>query len=452
MEELFNKAKSGDIEAFSKLISSIEKDLERFASSKLTDKSYVNDVIQNVYYKAYMKLNTLNNEDKFRSWMFTILKNECINTNKTIARRKEVSLSGFGDILEDYSNYNPESKISFEQMISNLTDEEKHLLKMKYEENLSTKEISEELNIPYNTVKSKIRRAIKKITLIVLILMLFSGFTVLATFIIKQIKAYFTTSLNAINTAVENNYVQEIDSDFVYDNGIGVKIDAIVLDDKNLDISFVYDVLDKEKYGDITGIKLEDFVIKNENDVILFDSQKNSSENNIKYFRQDFYNFDKNDDIFRNSILFSKITDSFPIINDIKFEIESININNKKYIINGNWELESKVFKKFNKRNKETYSIVENQYVKEAQAVLIDTSIQFDIDFNVKLSHYDINKIILKNDNNSFSWIRNIFREERNNLNIYFDLGQYTDNIDELTLEIPRENEKNILIKFRRDQ
>ena len=450
MEELFNKAKSGDIEAFSKLISSIEKDLERFASSKLTDKSYVNDVIQNVYYKAYMKLNTLNNEDKFRSWMFTILKNECINTNKTIARRKEVSLSGFGDILEDYSNYNPESKISFEQMISNLTDEEKHLLKMKYEENLSTKEISEELNIPYNTVKSKIRRAIKKITLIVLILMLFSGFTVLATFIIKQIKAYFTTSLNAINTAVENNYVQEIDSDFVYDNGIGVKIDAIVLDDKNLDISFVYDVLDKEKYGEITGIRIEDFVIKDENDLTVFDNKNNGL---IKNWKQPYYNIDRKEEIYKNSVLLSNQKD-LPIINEIVIYIKSIILytNAQKYSIHGNWDIESEVFKKFNKRDKITYSVVENPYVKESQAVLTDTSIQFDIDFNIKLSHYDINKIILKNDNNSFTWVRNIFREESNNLNIYFDLGQYTDNIDELTLEIPRENEETILIKFRRDQ
>lgn len=453
MNELLDKAKAGDIEAFSKLITSLEKDLEKIAASKLKDKSYVNDVLQNVYYKAYMKLYTLEDNKKFKSWIFTVLKNECINVNKSIARRKEVSLESFNDVLENSLNYSYESDTNFEQMIEKLSDEEKKLLRMKFQENFSNIEISEELGIPYNTVKSKISRAIKKITLVVLILMIFSGFTVLATYIIKQIRAHFTMSSNAINTAVENNYVQEIDSDFVYDNGIGIKVDAIVLDDKNLDISFVYDVQDKEKYGEITGIRLNDYVIKS-GDLVLFDSKRNN-ENLTKITKQRARKIDYIDEEYRNSILFSTI-EKFPNFEIIDIQIISITINSNEkeeiFHVKGNWCLEHKIIDKLNERSKIKYFMESNVYSKNAEAILNDTNIIFDLKFNVKLTYYESLNVYLFNDNNKFNWIESNFDDKNNKLRVVFDLGKYNENIDELILKIPRENKEDILIKFRRDQ
>lgn len=454
MNELLDKAKAGDIEAFSKLITSLEKDLEKIAASKLKDKSYVNDVLQNVYYKAYMKLYTLEDNKKFKSWIFTVLKNECINVNKSIARRKEVSLESFNDVLENSLNYSYESDTNFEQMIEKLSDEEKKLLRMKFQENFSNIEISEELGIPYNTVKSKISRAIKKITLVVLILMIFSGFTVLATYIIKQIRAHFTMSSNAINTAVENNYVQEIDSDFVYDNGIGIKVDAIVLDDKNLDISFVYDVQDKEKYGEITGIRLNDYVIKS-GDVVLTDTNKTSQNITIN-IKQDSKKIEIVDNKYRNSILFSCI-EEFPSANFINIEINSIVIISKSAqtnIINGNWNLEHTIINKLNERSKIKYFMEDNNnyYVENAEGCLIDTNISFEMKFHFKLTQNEVKDIYLYNEHNKFNWIQSYLSYEQNELSIVFDVGKYDDNIDELTLKIPRENKEDILIKFRRDQ
>ena len=452
MNELLDKAKSGDIEAFSELIKLIEKDLEKLAASKLVDKSYISDVLQNVYYKAYMKINTLEDNEKFKSWIFTILKNECINLNKFLARHKEINLENINNI-EDTLNCNSESDINFEQMIKDLSEDEKKLLRMKFKENFSNLEISEELGIPYNTVKSKINRAIKKITLVILLLLVFSGFTVLATYIINQIRAHFTTSTNAINTAVENNYVQEIDSDFVYDNGIGIKVDAIVLDDKNLDISFVYDIQDKEKYGEITGITIKDYVIRT-NQSILFDVNK-ANLNLIKLVREKPQKIEYVDNKLKKSILFST-TDQFPKFKNIIIQVNSIELrlNNKNYYrIEGVWNLEHEVIEKLNSRFTIKYYMENNTYAKEAKVMLLDTNINLEIEFNnIELTNKDIKKVYLYNDNNEFYWTESNFDSENNKLKITFDLSRYEDNIDELILKIPRKDEKDIIIKFRRDQ
>ena len=452
MNELLEKAKSGDVEAFGELMKIIEKDLEKIAASKLTDKSYIDDAIQNVYYRAYIKLSTLKDNSKFRSWIFTILKNECSNINKSLARNREVSLEKFDNILEDSLNSNSESDINFEQMISKLSEDEKKLLRMKFKENFSNMEIAEEIGIPYNTVKSKINRAIKKITLVVLLLMLFSGFTVLATFVIKQIKAHFTMSTNAINTAVENNYVQEIDSDFVYSNGIGIKVDAIVLDDKNLDISFVYDVLDKEKYGEITGIRLNDYVIKS-GDILLFNS-KRTSENLIKMFKQNSKVSEKLEDRLNNSILFSTF-ENLPRVDTISIEINSVTINSNKtknfYDIKGFWNTEHEVIEKLNERSVTKYLMEDNKFAENATIDLSDTDIRFEIKFIESIDYNEILAMYLYNENDKFDWINNKFTYETNILKVSFDISKYTKNIDKLTLKISRKNKEDIVIKFRRD-
>ena len=390
------------------------------------------------------------NDNKFKSWIFTILRNECINANRRISRyQSEADFSEIEEYVSDSSAYNLSSKISFEDMIKKLTKEEQKLLRMKYEEALSNIEIAEELGMPYNTVKSKILRAIKKITLILLILIMISGFTVLATFIIKQIKAHFTTSLKAIDTAVENGYVQEIDSDFVYDNGIGIKVDAIVLDDKNLDISFVYDIQDKEKYGEISGIGLEDYSILINNEIVY---DYICIENTLtQYTMQNVEHFNKLDNVYRNSILFSS-KNNFPKSENIGIKVKSVYLKNqgKRNYINGKWDLQFNIIEKLNERKSEKYIMDENEYVEKYKIFLMETSLNLDIDFNIEIDIKNIEEIVLFNENNIKIYYDNCnYNKNNNHLTITFDIGKYIENISDLTLEIPRKNNENIIIKFR---
>lgn len=452
MEELLKSAKDGNIDAYTELFFLLKKDLEKVASIILKDKDYIDDIIQNVYYKAYENLGKLYNDNKFKSWIFTILRNECINANRRISRyQSEADFSEIEEYVSDSSAYNLSSKISFEDMIKKLTKEEQKLLRMKYEEALSNIEIAEELGMPYNTVKSKILRAIKKITLILLILIMISGFTVLATFIIKQIKAHFTTSLKAIDTAVENGYVQEIDSDFVYDNGIGIKVDAIVLDDKNLDISFVYDIQDKEKYGEISGIGIEDYQILSK-DKVLFDSMI-IEDDLTQYTIQNLELYKKSENEYTNSILFSS-KNNFPKLESILIKIKSIYIKSNETIIyiNGKWDLQFNIIEKLNERKTEKYIMEENAYVKNYKIILMETSFNLDINFNIDIDIKNIEKIVLFNENNIKIYYDNCnYNKNNKHLNITFDLGKYNENINELILEIPRENNENIILKFRGD-
>lgn len=450
MEELVAKAKSGDTKAFDELILIFEKDLQRIATSRLVNKDYANDIVQNTLIKAFLNLDKLKDNKKFKSWLFTILIHECINLNKKILQHKDIYLNDYDENLIDFSS-SSESKINFEQMISKLSEDEKKIIRMKFEENYSNMEISEELGIPYNTVRSKINRALKKISLLVFILVILSGLTVIATFVIKQIKAHFTTSLNAIDSAVENGYVQTFDGDFVYSNGIGIKVDAIVLDDKNLDISFVYDVVDKEKYKEITGIRIKDYVIKDENKVLI--NSTNYINNCIKISKQYMKNYENNNSFYRNSILFSTIND-FSKIQKIILKISSVHIkidDSKNKYVNGDWNLEYDIEKRFNNRIINSYSLDHNNYIKNYIVNLTDTSIIFRITFNNELEFNDITHAVLYNKYNKFRIINYHLFNNNLSVEISFDIGKYNKNIDNLILEVPLHNNKKIILNFKRN-
>lgn len=451
MEELIKKAKEGDIGAYTEAFMKVRVDLKKFAISKLDDKSLADDIIQNVYYKAYKNLGKLEDNTKFKNWITTIVRNECLTVNNYSKTHLESDIDELVEIMEDSSIPNPESKVSFEDMIKDLTEEEKNLLRLKYEEAYTNKEIAEELGIPYNTVKSKILRAIKKITLVVLVLIMISGFTALAAFVIKQIKAHFTTSLNAINTAVENNYVQEIDGDFVYDNGIGIKVDAIVLDDKNLDISFVYDIQDKEEYGEITGIRLEEYIVKANNDK-LFDSVVEAGKL-VKEVKQYSENFETNELYHSNSILLSGF-ENFPKVSELTVEIRKIILlkNNNQTLVEGKWNLSNEIIDKLNSRKEITYVMEDNKYVQNSEMVLIDTALKLNITLNVNIDLNKMPEIVLYNEDSSKLFYSNCSYDEENKyIELIFDIGKYTEDINSFKLEIPMENKENIIIKFKRD-
>ena len=88
MNELLEKSKLGDVEAFSELIKLVSKDLKKIVIRRILDQSYVDDVLQSIFYQAYIKLPTIENNDSFRYWIFKIAENKCKNFNRDMARHK----------------------------------------------------------------------------------------------------------------------------------------------------------------------------------------------------------------------------------------------------------------------------------------------------------------------------------------------------------------------------
>lgn len=132
----------------------------------ITQKSdLAEDVLQETFIKVYQNAHKYDeSKGTFFTWMLNICRNGAIDK---IRYGKESSKIQFDTLNVNIdTGTNPEIKLANQeiwQVLEKLDDDLKEVLKLSYYYGYSHSEISEKLNIPFGTVKSKIRIAIREL-------------------------------------------------------------------------------------------------------------------------------------------------------------------------------------------------------------------------------------------------------------------------------------------------
>ena len=87
MEELVERAKKDEEEAFNELIMLLKNDMYLIAKSKLKSEDDIADAIQETILSCYNNLRKLRNNSLFKNWLIKILINEC---NKIYKKKKKM--------------------------------------------------------------------------------------------------------------------------------------------------------------------------------------------------------------------------------------------------------------------------------------------------------------------------------------------------------------------------
>lgn len=162
IEEDLTLAQKGDKEAFSRIIEEVKFKLYKTAMSILKNDDDACDAIQDTLMSAYQNIKSLNNKEFFTTWIIRILINKCydiIRKNKKIIDLTERISKEKDTFYEQYSE-----KSELEIMLNCLEEDLRLVTVLYYYDDLSIKEISEIINIPEGTVKSRLSRAREKIS------------------------------------------------------------------------------------------------------------------------------------------------------------------------------------------------------------------------------------------------------------------------------------------------
>lgn len=159
------KAKSGDIEAFSKLTKGIYMTLYKIAISKLDKEDDAYDAIQETLVIVYTKIKKLKNNKNFKRWIIKILINKCNDIYRMKYKNRNISIESeqLKNTLIINDDINLNSNLNFYKIIEFLDYEERLILILFYSENYTSKEIAKLLKKNENTIRTKISRAKKKI-------------------------------------------------------------------------------------------------------------------------------------------------------------------------------------------------------------------------------------------------------------------------------------------------
>lgn len=454
MENLIEETLSGNETAYAELIDLIKFDLYNIAKNRLYNQDDIDDAIQETIIKSYNNLSKLENKKYFKTWITRILINECNNIIKSNVKNSNLFNKAVDQIESSTSTDIPDTlnnTLFIEELFDKLSDEEKEIANLYFRDNLTTEKIAELLDSNKNTVKSKvyrIRLKLKELAIIVLVLCIITTTTVFADEIIDFIISLFTTSRQAIDTAVENDYVQNVDMDFVYDKDIGIKVDYILIDDTNLDVSYVFDC---KSDTEITSVELLNYTITDENRNNIY------SKNDIDCITHAYKNYGTpiklNDTIIRHSNIYN-FKSTPPSSNKLIFEITSIILNKNNEFMEkyGNWKFEIDLEEQFLDSKSEKYLASPSEYIENISTTIDETALNITLKLNTN-SNYSIltipENIILQNNlGQQYECILLNFDNNSNTIDLSFDISKYNESINELNLYLKLDNEKYIDIKL----
>ncbi|MCY3742393.1 MAG: sigma-70 family RNA polymerase sigma factor [Candidatus Poribacteria bacterium] len=171
--ELIQRVLEGDDDAFSVLVRKYQKQVHALAWRKIGDFHTAEEITQDTFLKAYKKLATLKEPQRFDSWLYVIAANRC----SSWLRKKRVWTQPLEELEETdnahvqtgtYSGYvaaeNERTTAEAQRdvvkkLLARLQESERTVITLHYFGEMSCTEISAFLGVSANTIKSRLRRA-----------------------------------------------------------------------------------------------------------------------------------------------------------------------------------------------------------------------------------------------------------------------------------------------------
>ncbi len=179
-EALMIRFQRGDKAAFAALVRRHQSALYNFSLRHLRAQSAAEDVVQDAFVRVVQNAGEFKHEARFTTWLYTIVRNLCIDHLRKQVHRKHPSLDqskpgedGEGPTLGEQT---ADSRASVEReatgselkeriakAVETLPEEQREVFLMREVANLPFKEIAEVTGVPENTVKSRMRYALERL-------------------------------------------------------------------------------------------------------------------------------------------------------------------------------------------------------------------------------------------------------------------------------------------------
>ena len=172
--QLIRSILSGDDTAFSVLVRKHQKSIHALAWRKVGDFHAAEEITQDTFFQAYKNLAKLKNPNQFAGWAYVIANRLCL---RWLQKNTSAMQSLEGTPMEEidkssYTRYVSEQREieikehRYEQvkkLLARLPESERTVVTLHYLGEMTAKEIGKFLGVSVNTIKSRLRRGIKRL-------------------------------------------------------------------------------------------------------------------------------------------------------------------------------------------------------------------------------------------------------------------------------------------------
>ena len=173
-EKLVELAVSRNSEAFGEIVTRWERKIFALCFGMLGREDEARDAAQETFIAAYRGISNFRGEAKVSSWLHRIAVNQCLTTKRRTKTRSEDFLddeSGEGErVFVAPAHRSPanateatERLAIVRQAVSSLPSDLRQVIVMKEFEEMTFQEISETLDLPLSTVKSRLYTALRQL-------------------------------------------------------------------------------------------------------------------------------------------------------------------------------------------------------------------------------------------------------------------------------------------------
>jgi RNA polymerase sigma-70 factor (family 1) len=158
-----------DTQAYKQLFLLFYPSLVHFAASILKSRESAEEIVSDVFIKIWQKRQHLDKVENLSFYLFTAVKNRCINQFNNFKNRVEIDIS---DVTIEFKSlyYDPEQILISAENIKQIHDAIQELpprcrliFKLVKEEGLKYKEVAELLQLSVKTIENQMSLAFKKI-------------------------------------------------------------------------------------------------------------------------------------------------------------------------------------------------------------------------------------------------------------------------------------------------
>lgn len=157
-ERLIAKAIKGNDEALYELIDNNKEQLYKIAYSYFKNQQDSLEAIQETTFRAYKNIKKLKEPKYFKTWLIRILINYCIDEVKRNNRVLNIEKP-----VKALDKNNSDDKLTVDEAMETLKPKYKEIIVLKYFEDLTIREISDVIQIPEGTVKTRLSRALSSL-------------------------------------------------------------------------------------------------------------------------------------------------------------------------------------------------------------------------------------------------------------------------------------------------
>ncbi|HEY0461897.1 MAG TPA: sigma-70 family RNA polymerase sigma factor [Pyrinomonadaceae bacterium] len=173
-EQLIERALGDEPDAFSEIVRRWERKIFALCFGMLSREDEARDAAQETFIAAYRNLANFRGEAKVSSWLHRIAVNQCLTKQRRAKTRSETFLDDEENeherIFVAPLNQSParqaeqsERLTHVRQAVNALPPELRQVIVMKEFEEMTFQEISETLQLPLSTVKSRVYTALKQL-------------------------------------------------------------------------------------------------------------------------------------------------------------------------------------------------------------------------------------------------------------------------------------------------